>query len=139
MTGRVGAWSRATSSRLVELVGSLDPQLADYIEQAASILEDAAPGVSLLVVSGYRSQAQQDQLRARWAAGDRTGMAYRPAAASSHSQGRAVDVQLRYQGALIPVRDTPLEYWQFLAELLAPVGVRWGGRFKPPDWNHFQI
>lgn len=113
--------------------------LADYIAQAASILGEEAPGVSVVVVSGYRSQEAQRRLRDRFLSGDRSGIASEPAVDSLHTRGRAVDVQFSYRGRLVPVRDTPWEYWQFLADLLEPVGVRWGGRFKRPDPNHFDL
>lgn len=127
-----------TSFRRVGLAG-VDPELASYIEQAAAIVAEAAPGVALTVVSGYRSQSHQSDLRARWDRGDRGGIVVRPALSSRHTQGRAVDVQFAYRGQLVPVRDTPRDYWTFLDDLLRPVGVRWGGRFRSPDLNHFEL
>jgi D-alanyl-D-alanine dipeptidase len=117
----------------------LDPTLADYIAQAARIVGQAAPGVTLKVVSGYRSQSHQSDLRARWDRGDRSGIVVRPALSSRHTEGRAIDLQFSYRGQLVPVRDTPRDYWLFLDDLLRPVGVRWGGRFRSPDLNHFEI
>lgn len=120
-------------------MSTVDPELAYYIEQAAAIVADTAPGVTLKVVSGFRSQSHQADLRARWDRGDRAGLVARPALDSRHSQGRAVDLQFAYRGQLIPVRDTPRQYWLFLDDLLRPVGVRWGGRFRSPDLNHFEL
>jgi D-alanyl-D-alanine dipeptidase len=127
-----------TYSRPGALVG-VDPELADYIQQAAGIVARAAPGVTLEVVSGYRSQSHQADLRARWDRGDRTGLVVRPAASSRHTQGRAVDVSFAYLGQRVPVRATPMSWWVALAELLSPVGVRWGGRFRTRDVNHFEV
>lgn len=117
----------------------VDPELADYIAQAAHLLGKASPGVTVRVVSGYRSPQQQMDLVRRWNAGDRAGLAAEPAVSSMHTLGRAVDLQLAYKGRAVPVRDTPTEYWRFLADLLEPVGVRWGGRFRRPDPNHFDL
>lgn len=120
-------------------VEGVDRTLVDYIAQAAQILGQAAPGVGIRVISGFRSPAAQAELRDRYLRGDRRGIGAEPARNSLHSVGRAVDIQLTYRGQLVPVRDTPRDYWQFLAELLEPVGVRWGGRFSRPDFNHFDL
>jgi D-alanyl-D-alanine dipeptidase len=117
----------------------IDPELEDYIEQARQILEDEYPGVSLVVTSGYRSPQQQAALRARWDRGDRSGLVVRPAAASRHAQGRAADLAFTVRGRRLPVAQTPRDAWAWLADLLEPVGVRWGGTFSPPDWNHFEL
>ena len=114
-------------------------ELAFYVQQAAQIVAQQAPGLSLAVVSGYRSPERQAELLARWVSGDRRGLVARPAARSSHSEGRAVDLAFVWLGQPVPVSDTPREYFQFLADLLEPVGVRWGGRFRSPDINHFDI
>lgn len=119
--------------------GSVDPDLLDLIGQAQTIVRQAAPGLSLVVVSGYRSTQDQRLLRDRFLRGDRGGLAAEPARHSRHAMGRAVDLQFAFNGALVPVRHTPRSYWLFLARLLAPVGVRWGGRFRKPDPNHFEI
>ena len=123
-------------------MGGLDgvrSDLAAYIRELAQIVETENPGVTIRVVSGYRSEAYQAQLRARWDSGDRAGLLVRPALVSRHSSGRAVDLAFSWEGYPIAVRDTPRQYWQYLAEILAPVGVRWGGTFRPPDLNHFEI
>lgn len=117
----------------------VNPTLALYVRQADQIIRQAAPGLSLVVVSGYRDPAHQAQLLARWNAGDRTGLVAKPALRSKHSEGLAVDLAFVWRGSTVPVRDTPREYWQYLADLFAPVGVRWGGTFRSPDINHFDI
>lgn len=123
-------------------MGGLDgvrSDLADYIRELAQIVAAENPGITLRVVSGYRSADYQAQLRQRWDRGDRAGLLVRPAANSRHSSGRAVDLAFSWEGYPIPVRDTPRQYFQYLADILAPVGVRWGGFFSPPDLNHFEI
>jgi D-alanyl-D-alanine dipeptidase len=120
-------------------VDRLDPILADYIAQAQAIVAETVPGAALVVISAYRSPQSQAALRRRFHVGDRSGLASEPAAESLHTVGRAVDLQFRYAGQLVPVAETPMEYWEYVAELLEPVGVRWGGRFRSPDPNHFDL
>lgn len=79
------------------------------------------------IVSGKRSARQQRQLRARWDAGDRTGLVARPAANSAHTRGDAFD--------LAKVRHLTI-YGQ-LAQYLP--GVRWGGTFSEYDPVHFDV
>lgn len=118
----------------------IHPALASYIEQADQIVRDQTENaLSLSVVSGYRSPTRQAQLLARWNAGDRRGLVVKPAARSKHSEGLAVDLGFVWAGRTLTVAETPRAYWQFLADLLRPVGVRWGGTFSPPDLNHFDI
>jgi len=113
--------------------------LAAYIRELKEIVETENPGVSIRVISGYRSAQHQDRLRQRWDRGDRSGLLVRPAANSRHSSGLAVDLAFTWEGRPIPVRDTPRQYWTYLADILAPVGVRWGGLFRSPDPNHFEL
>lgn len=123
-------------------VGGLDgirSDLAAYIRELAQIVAEENADVSIRVVSGYRSPEYQSRLRAQWDSGNRAGLVVRPAVRSRHSDGLAVDLAFSYKGYPIPVRDTPRQYWQYLAEILAPVGVIWGGTFRSPDVNHFEI
>lgn len=123
-------------------MGGLDgvePELAYYVRQADQIIRDQAPGLSIRVVSGFRSPQRQAQLLARWNAGDRRGLVAKPAVRSAHSEGRAVDLGWVWNGRGVSVADTPIEYWEFLASLFEPVGVRWGGRFRSPDLPHFEL
>lgn len=123
-------------------MGGLDgvrSDLADYIRELAQIVSTENPGVTLRVVSGYRSAIYQDQLRERWDRGDRAGIFARPAVKSRHSSGLAVDLAFSWQGYPVPVRETPRQYFAYLAEILAPVGVIWGGTFRSPDLNHFEV
>jgi uncharacterized protein YcbK (DUF882 family) len=115
------------------------PSLAKAYRAAKRRIERRYPGVSLRVVSGYRSQARQDQLRAQWDRGDRTGLVYRPARVSRHSSGRALDLGWVVNGRALRVADVPFETWAYLARLMEPSGVVWGGWWQPPDLPHFEI
>jgi hypothetical protein len=123
-------------------VGGLDgvrSDLAEYIRELAQIVEAENPGVTLRVVSGFRSAEYQARLREKWDRGDRAGLLVRPAANSRHSSGLAVDLAFSWESYPIAVRDTPRQYFHYLADILAPVGVIWGGTFSTPDVNHFEI
>lgn len=78
-----------------------------------------AAGVPLVVISGYRTVAQNRHV----------GGAPR----SRHLMGRAVDVQV-----LGYTRDQiPAVWWASLGRVGEAFGLRWGGRFRAPDPNHF--
>jgi hypothetical protein len=52
---------------------------------------DTALGRPLQITSAGRTKAQNDALIARWNAGDRTGLSYKPSATSPHLSGEAID------------------------------------------------
>lgn len=117
-------------------LGGVNPILAGYIRQAQAIVRRDYPGVALKVTSGYRSAAYQANLRARWDAGDRRGLVARPANDSRHSTGHAVDLVFTVGGRAIPASATPIEAFMWLADLLWPVGIAWGGQRDPV---HFEM
>lgn len=79
-------------------------QAAQYFIDQWGISKDAAPKFALLYAylgeyglnprpsSGYRSQAKQDELLARWNRGDRAGLKFKPAKVSKHTSRRAMDI-----------------------------------------------
>ncbi len=114
-------------------LGGVRPELAEFVRQAAKIVAQAAPGVALRVTSGYRSTKDQERLRRMWMEGDRVSLTSEPAINSRHTSGRAVDLGFTWRGRTVPVTQTPGAYFDFVEQLLAPVGVRRIGR------NHFEI
>ena len=38
-----------------------------------------------------------------------------------------------------PASTTDPSVWAFLGTRWEAMGGRWGGRFDPPDWNHFDL
>jgi len=96
---------------------SLDPGLAPY---AVYLINAArAAQVPLVAISGRRSAAANREV----------GGAER----SLHLYGHAFDVQvLGYR-----VDQIPLWWWLELGRFWEAMGGRWGGRFSPPDLNHF--
>ncbi len=97
------------------------PALVPYVQR----LRDGARrmGLRFVLVSGYRSNAEQAALRVRWAAGD-PSIVFPPAEYSYHTLGLAVDVG--------PERTA-----RALGPLAESIGMRWGGRFGDPV--HFDL
>lgn len=114
-------------------------KLLRIVDAARAYVEREAPGWSLSITSGYRSQAAQARLVARWNRGSRSGLTSRPAASSAHSRGLAVDLAFAFRGRSVPVSATPRAAFAQLAALMAPYGVRWGGEWASPSPNHFEL
>lgn len=89
------------------------------------LLDCSRRGIPTQVVSMYRSPEYQRSLRERWDRGDRAGLTVRPAATSRHSSGKAADVTHGGRHA------------EF-GEIVERHGLKWGGRFSTPDWNHVE-
>jgi hypothetical protein len=102
-----------------ELVAELELELQ---ERAIYLLNAArSVGVPLIVISGVRSQERNREV----------GGATR----SQHLLGRAVDVAvLGYR-----IDEIPTWWWSALGQYGEALGLRWGGRFNPPDLNHFDL
>lgn len=91
----------------------------------------AVQGTPVLpIVSGYRSPRRQIELAALWDAGQRQGLMARPATSSAHTTGSGWDVSTA--GGYLP-----LQYQGYFASFRP--GVRWGGNFRSPDPNHFDM
>lgn len=93
-------------------------------------IEAERRGWSVRVTSGYRDPARQAALRARWDAGDRTGLVARPALRSAHSEGLAVDL------VVAPRSDVSQAQLGIYAQTR---GYVWGGTFSRPDPVHFAV
>lgn len=112
--------------RHLQAYGRVRPDLAIILGVAQAVLSCA--GVPIIqVTSAYRSPQYQAQLRARWDAGDRTGLVVRPALSSSHTEGRAIDINTRTPAFL------------FQRDFLVNSGFEWGGNWRTPDRVHFQL
>ena len=78
----------------------------------------------LFVISGYRSRGLQAEIN--------------PLAPNSlHTRCPSLAADLRVGD--IPASVTPFEFWAFLGQIWERFGGRWGGRFTPPDLNHFDL
>jgi len=78
----------------------------------------------LFVISGYRSSRVQASVN--------------PLAPNSlHTRCPSLAADLRVGD--IPASLTPFEWWELLGGIWGTLGGRWGGRFTPPDLNHFDL
>lgn len=81
----------------------------------------------LYIISGARSRP----VPGAW---DPTAPA---ATASLHLECPSLAADLRVGGT--PATLTPPSVWGALGSAWERLGGRWGGRFDPPDWNHFDL
>jgi len=79
-------------------------------------------GATFRLTSGYRTPAEQEELRRRYEAGDKS-IIYPPAQHSYHLQGLAVDIESNRLDAL--------------GDAAERLGMRWGGRYGDPV--HFDL
>lgn len=111
----------------------IDPRLA----WAGSVLlfVTNSAGFPIRVSSGYRSTAEQQRLWEEYLAGKRPGPVAKPGT-STHERGRAIDVVWVSTG-----RQEPFEgAWERLGSFAEQyLGLRWGGRWHPPDEVHFDL
>lgn len=94
----------------------------ELVERAIYLVNAArAAGVPLVVISGLRSPERNRDVGG--------------AARSQHLFGRAIDVAvLGYR------RDqVPAWWWDALGQYGERLGLRWGGRFRTRDVNHFDL
>jgi hypothetical protein len=102
-----------------ELIAELEVETAARAIAIVNAARDA--GVPLIVISGTRSQVRNREV----------GGAPR----SQHLAGRAFDVAV----VGYSVERVPIWWWDALGRYGEGLGLRWGGRFRPPDLNHFDL
>ena len=93
--------------------------------------------------SGYRDFTDQLNKRERWDAGNRTGLAVKPAAPgrSLHQYGLAIDMNpVHEDGTTIMAKDSD-DIWEAtgIIDIADRLGLRWGGRFSNRDAIHFDL
>ena len=81
----------------------------------------------LYIISGHRSAPLVGAFNPTQAAATRSRHLFLPSLAADLRVGNA------------PASATPFEVWTFLGLRWEQQGGRWGGRFTPPDPNHFDI
>ena len=107
----------------------IHPQLAGMLVRTEQWLAQifAAEGLrwpGLFVVSGWRSASTQAQVN--------------PAnPTSKHRWCPSVAADLRIGD--LPASTTPRELWAIVGTLWKAQGGRWGGDFRDPDDNHFEM
>jgi len=107
----------------------LEPALAALLVRLDGMAATAfaAQGLrwpGLWIISGYRSAASQRALN--------------PSVTKSfHTRCPSLAADLRVGDQ--PASITTQEIWAFLGTRWESLGGRWGGRFSPPDPNHFDL
>ena len=120
--GVAGRWGIA--DRLALALHALDCRAAQLFESQAGGL--CWPGI--WIISGYRTDPLEPSLNPGTSA----------AASSFHMVRPALAADLRVGNA--PASTTDPSVWAFLGQIWEQqFNVRWGGRFNPPDWNHFDL
>jgi len=127
-------WMVETNSFLTDTWG-LNTDLARRV--AVLILWGYVSGMSMSVTSGWRDPEKQRAMQARWDAGDRAGLAARPASSSKHTvtdlfgnpDSMAVDLSAGSDQNLRILGNWATKY----------LGLQWGGHFSLPDLVHFYI
>lgn len=82
------------------------------------------------ITSGYRSEVYNQQLQARWDAGDRAGLTARPPSIDDHTKGLAIDVALYSPDEQAFVAGI----WKELDR-----NAIWGGDWRSPDPVHYAL
>lgn len=98
----------------------------------------AAEGIMIVFTHTRRSAAEQQALYDQGRRYPGPIVTAAPPGYSWHEFGRAFDVAIRrWAGDQTPGNwyDGP---WQRIGELGEEVGLEWGGRWKHPDFPHFQ-
>ena len=98
---------------------SVDADFAEVVLEWAELLGDE--GISITLTSGFRTLQEQRRLYARLG---RVGLAAQPGR-SYHNYGLALDFVA-----------TPRSAQARAGRLAESLGLRWGGRFHPPDPVH---
>lgn len=116
----------------------LTTRLWSALHQVDKLLRQSTGGVyALYVISGRRTQAEQDRLYAQGRT--RPGPIVTWTRRSRHIGGRAVDVGLLERGVRLAPASVSVEDYRLIADLFKRVNhhVRWGGSFG--DYGHFEI
>jgi len=114
----MSSFADQTNVKLATLEPRFRQRVAAYTRAVRGV------GVPLIVISGFRTAATQAHLI-------RSGRT--TATRSRHLTGQAVDVAL----AGLTTAQVPRVWWNWLGIVGEHFGLRWGGRFRRVDLNHF--
>jgi peptidoglycan L-alanyl-D-glutamate endopeptidase CwlK len=103
--------------------------MADRVRRM--LVQATQTGLPSVIVEGWRSPQRQQYL---YSHGQTRAKPWK----SQHQWGLAVDVvPVDSQGNLW--WNAPVSVWNPLGEIGEMHGLRWGGRFTPPDRGHFEF
>ena len=116
----------ANSKKLQQLTKETQIKVMQVMDYARSL------GCEVSIISGKRTQAEQDALRVKYA--DQPGRVA-PGNTSKHLTGRAVDLGFTKDG-----KRASHEVYQKIGQYAKSIGMRWGGDFTAcrEEW-HFDM
>jgi peptidoglycan L-alanyl-D-glutamate endopeptidase CwlK len=134
-----GGRTKRTLENLASLNRKARAKLEPFLLAAEELL--AAEGVTVEVISGLRSWAQQSALYAQGRTKPGRIVTNAPAGSSWHNYGLAIDLGLfkggRYLDEASPA--TAAKLYAKLGSLAAALGIEWAGTWKSfPEGPHFQ-
>jgi hypothetical protein len=114
----------------------------------AKIFMEKGTDISVHIVSGFRTVAQQEELRAEYEARKAAnkgkphlwGLPAACGTCSRHIGGSAIDINLNWMGIDIKSTDSN-DTWRStgVVEIAESLGLKWGGNFKQRDTVHFEL
>jgi len=126
-------WLKNAKNTLIDQWG-LNSALAEQI--SVFLLYVTYYNLPYWITSGFRHPKYQAALRKRWDEGDRSGLRYRPALKSKHSE--MID-PFTPGAAAIDIASDSDENEDILGGLAPYFGLKWGGLFRTPDKVHYYL
>ena len=120
------------------LIGDLIPDLQLLAQQFIDNCHLA--GIEAIIDQTLRTYAEQDALYAQGRTAPGKIVTYAKGGQSWHNFGRAFDaVPLRQDGSGRVWWDAPPEIWQTMGATGERLGLGWGGRWREPDIDHWEL
>lgn len=117
----------------IQRIAQLHPDVREGFQNFITDAENAL-NITIRIVQGLRTFAEQDALYAQGRTKPGNIVTYSPAGTSYHNYGLAVDV--------VPIDETGKMNWNYDFKKLVPFaekyGITWGGNFPHPDLDHFE-
>lgn len=121
-------------SRSETNISTLHPRVQPYARNL--VLKTAAVGITVKVISGLRSYAEQTALYAKGRTASGPKVTNAPAGYSNHNFGLAFDIGVFSGGAYL--EDSPL--YKAVATIGIDLGLTWGGGWKKlQDQPHYEL
>lgn len=115
-------------------IGTLHPRVQAYARNL--VLKAAAIGITVKVISGLRSYAEQTALYAKGRTAPGSKVTNAPAGYSNHNFGMAFDVGV-FEGSKY-LEESPK--YKAIAPIGIDLGLTWGGNWKSiQDQPHFEL
>lgn len=125
------------SRKIEDLVPEMQAKAREFAGRMAEI------GIPFMWTSTYRSQAEQDELWSRGRNGD-PGPKVTWTRKSKHTQRTAFDIAILNDGQptwslKTNVNENDVGDYYEAGQVGESVGLEWGGRWRSPDYVHFQL